>query len=176
VSKHYRRKYLVDGRYQLSQAAAVILGNVIVAVLVGALLSWFYLLAWDGSVAVNHNRRIPFYITICILVVVALSSYFNLRKSRSIAGMMKKLHTVLDNAGRGEFPATKIVFRKSDYFGQLATPLNECLGQLRKSRSAGGPALIESLQDLADRIEKDKIDNAGVKRSLRKIIRTLEQG
>jgi hypothetical protein len=59
--------------------------------------------------------------------------------------------------------------------GQLAAPLNEYPGQLRKSRSAGGPAIIESLQNLADRIEKNKIDNAGVKRSLDEIIQTLKQ-
>ena len=171
---YYRRKYLVDGRYQLSQAAAVIIANVMVLLLISALLSWFYLIAWDGSVAVNHNQRIPFYIMICVLIVTLFSVYFSLRRSRSVAGMMKKLHTVLENAGQGVFPEKKLVFRNSDYFRQLATPLNECLNQLQKKQGVDEAAMIGSLQELVDRIEQDEIDNAGVKRSLGEIIRALK--
>ena len=99
MKRRYTRKLWVDPRYQVVQMAAVVLANILVALLIAGLLSWFYLLVWDGSVAVNHNQRIPIYVAVAALAVTLVTVYCSLRRSRAIAGMMKKLHTVLSEAG-----------------------------------------------------------------------------
>jgi hypothetical protein len=131
VKRRYTRKLWVDPRYQVVQMAAVVLANILVALLIAGLLSWFYLLVWDGSVAVNHNQRIPIYVAVAALAVTLVTVYCSLRRSRAIAGMMKKLHTVLSEAGEGQLPANKLAFRRDDYFPHLAEPLNLCLERLR---------------------------------------------
>ena len=67
MKRRYTRKLWVDPRYQVVQMAAVVLANILVALLIAGLLSWFYLLVWDGSVAVNHNQRIPIYVAVAAL-------------------------------------------------------------------------------------------------------------
>lgn len=160
----YKRAYLVDGRYQLGQMAVEIASNVLVALAIAALLSWFYLLEWDGSVAYDHNRRIPVYLLAFVLITVLTASFFSLRRSRSIAGMMKKLHSVLDNAARGVFPEGELAFRKSDYYGHLAAPLNSCLRQLQQKKGTDAAQAVDELRGLAARIEKREIDEVEIVR------------
>lgn len=150
VKKKYRRKYLVNGRYQLAQALVAVLANAFAVLLTGALLAWFYLVVWDGSLAVNHNRLIPLYLAGSLTVVVFSSSYFSLRSSRSVAGMMKKLQMVLEDAGRGVLPERQVRFRKSDYFQELEAPLNACLEQLRKKKAAPELAVAGSREQKSD--------------------------
>ncbi len=174
VKRNDRRKYLVDGRYQLTQVAVVLCANILAVLLTSAMLSWFYLIAWDGSVAVNHNQRIPYYIATCVLVVILCSVFFSLRRSRSAAGMMTILHTILDNARRRTFPECAIAFRKTDYirFRQLAEPLNDCLNQLERLQASDYAALMERLEDLAAGIEKGEIDISGVQHILDTLLQT----
>ncbi len=156
-SKKVKRRYLVDGRYQFTQLLAVVLANILVVLLVAALLSWFYLLAWDGSVAYNHNQRIPVYVVGCLLVVILASSYFSMRRSRETAGMMKKLRSVLENAGKGVFPEQPLMFRRSDHYKDMAEPLNTCLEQLKAQQEQEGQTDIrQRLKELADEIEQGR--------------------
>lgn len=155
MKRSYRRKYLVDIGYQFAQAGLVIAANLLVALLMAALLSWFYLLEWDGSIAVDHNRRIPVYILTFMFVVMLGTTLLSLRRSRMIAGMFLKLNKVLSDAAEGILPEREISFRRSDYFGQLADPLNRCLRRL--GQSDGGQsdgreqtALLGALGEILD--------------------------
>jgi len=174
-TKNNRRKYIVDGKYQLSQVAAVVLSNSMVVALIAALLSWFYLIAWDGSVVVNYNRQIPIYLVICLVIVTLLSIYFSLHRSRSVAGMMKKLHYILENAEKGVFPEQKLVFRKSDYFRQIAVPLNQCLLQLQKNQKQNDGIFIQELEYLIHSIEKGETDISQVRISLQNILKNRKK-
>lgn len=169
MKKAYRRKYLVDSSYQFSQAGAVIAANVLVALLMAGLLSWFYLLEWNGNLVYDHNRLIPIYILTLILIVTLGTTLLSLRRSRIIAGMIKKLHSVLSDAGQGILPERAIRFRRSDYFGQLAVPLNRCLERLRH-REAREDALLTALHEIAARAERQPADNPELLRDLQAVI------
>lgn len=153
----YKRAYFVDLGYQLPQLVAGVIAIVLVALLLAGLLSWFYLLAWDGSIAYHHNRLIPVYVLSLILVVAVVMAIFNLRRSREIAGMMKKLQRLLEDASQGTFPEQEVTFRKSDYFAPLASSLNACLRQLRVTQASiknQGPADLVSLADETKKLGK----------------------
>jgi hypothetical protein len=168
VSRRFPRRLLIDPRYQFLQMAAVVVGNILVTILIAGLLSWFYLVAWDGSVAVNHNQRIPVYVAMAALMVTMLTVYCSLRRSRAVAGMMHKLHIVLDNAGEGRLPDSRLAFRKSDYFSQLADPLNRCLDRMRQQQS--DPATSVRLRDLLEEIDGGSVDLSQVRDTLAAMI------
>lgn len=176
------RKYLVDSGYQLTQAGILVVANVLVALLMAALLSWFYLLEWDGSIAYDHNRRIPIYILSLTLTVIVVATLLSLRRSRRIAGMFMKLNQLLENAAAGVLPEREVRFRRSDDFRELAGPLNRCLARLRDqqagaSRQPGNADLAEQLAALRSRLEQGErpgLADAGVLDDLKAIIAQLE--
>jgi hypothetical protein len=181
------RKYLVDSGYQLTQAGILVAANVLVALLMAALLSWFYLLEWDGSIAYDHNRRIPLYILSLTLIVIVVATLLSLRRSRRIAGMFTKLNRLLESAAGGELPEREVSFRRSDDFRELAGPLNRCLARLRElqpERQAGAsgqpgeadPAVqLAAMRSGLERGETLLRADAGVLDDLKAIIAYLER-
>ena len=176
MGKTYKRKYWVNTGFQLGQAAALIVAHAALAMLIFALLSWFYMIVWDGDVTVNYNREIPYYIFVLLVIVTLVSVYFSLRRSRRIAGMMKKIHTVLDNAGKGRFPDRELTFRASDYFKELAVPLNVCLEQLRQGQGSSPERIAGRIQIVADGISSGEMDMDRVKSALDEIIASARAG
>lgn len=162
----YRRRYLVDKRYQLTQAGVAIAANILVVLLMATLMSWFYLFYLDNVVVCDHNRLFPLYLGVTMVLVVFLSTLMSLRRSRAVAGMIRKLDSVLRDAAAGKFPDSPLVFRKGDCFGWLAHPLNLCFIRLKWQRNAQDRA-ISSLREL-----KDRIDSQGVNRE--KIVQDLD--
>jgi hypothetical protein len=174
-SKQFKRKYIVHAKYQLTQAAAMIIANLSIAFLMVALLSWFYLLIWDGhgSVIYNHNQMIPVYL-ICVTILISLLSLFwSLRRSRTIAGMIKKIDNVLTEASHGIFPERPLGFRKGDHFTSLSVSLNRCLSQLKK-KDINENSEIVSIQALMNRIDSGGMSNKEVLSSLSDILKRLE--
>lgn len=164
---------LVNTHYQFPQAGVAVISHVIVGILVASFLSWFYLLIFDGHVVCNHNRVIPWYLASIGLVIVLLSIYSSLRRSRTIAGMMLKIETTLNKAATGEYPDKPLVFRKNDHFKVLAPALNRCLITLRHQD--------KQLQKTASRLDnlKQKVnsneDRREVGRRIDEIIAELKQ-
>ena len=174
-SKQIKRKYLVNGKYQLSQAAVTIIANLSVAFLMAALLSWFYLLVWDGhgSVIYNHNKMIPVYLVGAAILVILLSLFWSLRRSRAIAGMIKKIDKVLIDASHGVFPERPLVFRKGDHFTSLSDSLNRCISQLKK-QNINESSEVVSIQALMNRIDSGGMSNKEILSNLGDILRRLE--
>lgn len=170
----FRRKYIVNKKYQFGQVAAVLAANLLVAVLMAVLLSWFYLLVLDGGVVCNHNRQVPVYLAGATLIIVLLSMFWSLRRSRSIAGMIKKLDSVLTEAGHGIFPDSPLVFRKGDHFTSLSVPLNRCIARLRERDNCRAVA-VPAIQTLVDRIDSESMSNKDVISGLTDIIAQLEE-
>jgi len=169
VSGCRHRKILVHPRYQFVQLALVLVTNIVVTVTISALLSWFYLLAWDGAVAYNHNQHIPLYVALFALAVTSLTVFFSLRQSRAIAGMMHKIYETLDDADRGVFPDGRLEFRANDYFRQMADPLNRCLDRLRRGRADA--ILRARLDNLVGEIDSGAVEPAAIRQALHAILR-----
>ncbi|PHR27270.1 MAG: hypothetical protein COA36_09800 [Desulfotalea sp.] len=174
MSKGYKRKYLVDASFQLSQVSVLIVANVLIILLISALLSWFYLIAWDGSTAYNHNQRIPIYIAVITALIIISTVFLSFRRSRSIAGMMKKIQVVLEDAALGILPERKLTFRKGDHFQQLATPLNDCIELLRKRPAASADAIINDLQILKKDIGAPGTDSKSLQTTISNIIQKMQ--
>jgi len=168
----FRRRYLVNPRYQLTQAGVAIAANIVVALLMAALMSWFYLLYLNKGVACNHNHLFPFYVIGATLVVILVSMELSLRRSRAVAGMMCKLDIVLRDAAKGILPDSPLVFRKGDYFGLLARPLNDCFAQLLFQRNSQFAAL-DALRALKSRIGAEAMSDEQISRHLDEIIAEL---
>jgi len=174
MSTRYKRRYFVDLGYQLPQLAVFLFSNVLVALLIAAFLSWFYLLAWDGSVAYNHNRFIPVYIVSIVVCVALAAAFFSLRRSREIAGMMKKLQLLLNEASHGRLPDGDVTFRKSDYFAPLAGPLNNCLDRLRQNGSVATMERESLLVELAEEARLLGVADETVRRLTSKLRERIE--
>lgn len=165
----HRRRYLVNTRYQLTQAGVAIAANLLVALLMAALMSWFYLLSLNRGLAANHNQLFPVYLSVAALMVIVFSTFWSLRRSRIVAGMMRKLDLILRDAARGVFPDAPLVFRKGDYFAWLAQPLNECFLQLRK-RQELQEVTASALRELQRKIADGKLTSDGVARKIDEIL------
>ena len=175
MSTKHKRKQVVDVRYQFGRVAAGVAANVLVTLLAAGVLSWFYLLEMDGSVAYDHNSTFPLLMAGLAVVVVVVHAYFGFRRSRAVAGLMKKLRTVLNDAARGQLPEREIVFRRTDYFRDLAGPLNQCLGQLRRTAASGNELAVAELGRLIDQVEGGNMDQADLCRSLKELAQKLRQ-
>ncbi len=136
MGRIFKRALVVDGGYQIRQAVVVIISNMLIALGVAALLTWFYLMEWDGSIAYNHNHVAPVLLAGVVAFVAIAVPLFSFRRSRELAGMMKKMKWLLEDAAAGKVPEQQVRFRRSDYFGYLAEPLNKCFEQIRQ-RQAG---------------------------------------
>ncbi len=169
MKKGYKRKYLVNGRYQIPQALAVLLANVLALLLAVAVLAWFYLLVWDGSLAVSHNNVIPMLVGCCLVILFFSSAYFSIRRSRKIAGMMKKLNMVLHDASLGEIPNIPLAFRKSDYFKEIETPLNLCLLQLKLSHQGGTHDVLQKIQGISRDLDGGVVTEKDIQKRIQKI-------
>ncbi len=151
--QHKKRSYLVNFRYQLSQAAAILFSHLLVALLTGIIFSWFYLFMLDRGIACNHNRLLPLYLLGLALVVTAVTTFWIIRKSHGVAGAMNKIDKILTEAARENFPDQPVSFRRKDHFPELAEPVNHCLIRLKnilEERKKTKAALIELRGRLAD--------------------------
>lgn len=164
-----QRRYLINTRYQVTQAGVAIAANLLVILLMAALMSWFYLLYLNQGVSANHNRLFPMYIAAAALMVIVISTFWSLRRSRRVAGMMRKLDIVLMDAANGKFPESPLIFRKGDYFRWLASPLNSCFLRMQQQQR-----LLESttfaLETLKGKIDARQIPDEELAASLDGII------
>lgn len=172
--KKYKRKYLVNGRYQFSQAAVTIIANLSVALLITALLSWFYLLAWNGIVIYNHNKMIPVYLICIVVLVISFSLLWSLYRSRAIAGMIKKIDSTLTDASNGVFADEPLKFRKGDYFASLSVSLNRCLALLQEKESSAESEVF-AMQTLVSGIDSEDMNSKDVRNQLNVIIKRLKE-
>jgi hypothetical protein len=168
----YRRRYLVNTRYQLTQAGVAIAANLMVALLMAAMMSWFYLLYLESGIVANHNQLFPIYLAVASLIVLVISTFWSLRRSRIVAGMMRKLDIILRDAAGGIFPEKPLVFRKGDYFGWLAQPINDCFLQLKKQRRIHDSTVV-ALDELKTRIVAGEVNNEGIVRKIDEILAGL---
>jgi len=173
VKKTYKRKYLVNAPFQLKQVSVLIVANLMLVLLISSLLSWFYLIAWDGNAAYNYNKIIPVYILISAILVTLTTIFLSFRRSRAIAGMMHKLQLVLEDAALGVLPERRVVFRKSDYFQQLATPLNDCFNLIRNGQNVDSYEIAKELNNIIVQLETEDADNQELQNRLEGLIKKL---
>lgn len=130
------RRIIVDWKFQFKKALAVTAINVVLMLFMAAILSWFYLLAWDGSGIVVHNIHVPMLVVIAVAAGLIFSLIWSLVQGRMVAGSAKKLADVLKKAAEGDIPDLPVRFRKTDYFRHvLEGPLNDCLARLQREIS-----------------------------------------
>ena len=159
-AKH-KRKFLVNKRYQLRECGLSLTANILVALLMALLLSWFYLFVMDGGVVCNHNRRLPLYVAFLTMGIALIAAFWSLHKSRSVAGMMNKINILLNDASRGNFPSERLVFRKGDYFSWLAAPLNTCLVRMHRQQKCLQDAVPE-LEVVLEKLESGDADKGSI--------------
>jgi len=128
-----QRKFLVNSRYQLSHAGVILLSQMIVAFIAVAATAAFYLLFFQGGVIMDHNRTLPWFLLGVAIFALVMTLWLSLRRSRRVAGLMLKIEGLFLRASQGEFPERPLVFRRDDYFKELAGPLNACLVATREN-------------------------------------------
>lgn len=156
-----RRRLLINTRYQLRHMAVILSVNLLLMLLISVLISWFYLLFFKGNLTCDHNRLFPLYLAVLALAAVAFLALWSLYRSRSVAGMMRKIEQVLADAAAGRVPGQPLGFRKEDYFAPLAGPLNDCLSRMRRQdqqRIDAVGALRELHKDLAEQTLQNRVE------------------
>ncbi len=170
-----RRKYLVNYRYQLGQAAIVILSHLLVALLVALLFSWFYLFMLDGAIVCDHNRQLPRYLLGLAVVVTLLTTWWTIRRSHGVVGAVLKIDNSLRDAAQGKFPDEEIVFRENDHFPWMASSLNDCVRCLR-IRHEEKNRVLSALLAVQDRIKGDDLNREEAMAVLDAVISELQGG
>jgi len=171
--KKYKRKYIVNRKYQFAQAAVAVSANLLTGLLVAALVVWFYLLFYGGSVVADHNRALPVFLIAVALAVAIASSLCSLRRSHSVAGIIKKMEIVLQNAARGTLPEESLTFRKGDCFPALADPLNQCLNR-QKDMMGAMESSTRILREVLGGIENGKLNEAEISGVVKDVIKQLQ--
>ena len=171
--KKIRRKYLVNHRYQLSQAGVVLLSHLLVALLMAALLSWFYLFMLDGAIACNHNRQLPWYIVGLTAVIVLSTTWWTIRRSHRVAGSIFKIDKTLRLATSGEFPSQPFSFRRKDHFPELADTINRCLQGLQNCHEARN-SILTVLLAVQARLENGELSSDQAAEAIRTVIAEFE--
>ena len=132
MKEHRRRASWIDPRYQMKQAFISAGANLLVALMMAGLMSWFYLLVFQAPLGIDHNWWCPFIVAGAIVLIIIASALLSFRRSRAMAGMLRKIGLVMNGATEGRFPGRPLVFRKDDYSAGLAEPLNRCLVKMKK--------------------------------------------
>ena len=171
--KKYKRKYIVNRKYQFAQAAVAVSANLLTGLLVAALVVWFYLLFYGGPVVADHNRDLPVFLIAVALAVATASSLWSLRRSHSVAGIVKKMEIVLQNAARGTLPEGTLTFRKGDCFPALADPLNQCLNR-QKDMTGAIESSTRILSEVLGGIENGKVNEAEISVAVKDAIKQLQ--
>ncbi|MCK5231009.1 MAG: hypothetical protein KAR13_12120 [Desulfobulbaceae bacterium] len=153
-----RRRYLVNHRYQLSQAGVILVSHLLVALLMAGLLSWFYLFMLDGSIACNHNRQIPWYLGGAVVIITLATTWWAIRRSHCVVGTVVKIDKTLSSAAQGDFPDRSITFRKKDHFPWLASSINDCVKGLQACREEKN-IILTVLLAIQARLKSDQLSS-----------------
>jgi hypothetical protein len=145
IKGRFKRRYLVDKRYQLSQSLGLVATHLLVALCGVIMTAWFYLFMVDRRLVHNHNGALLNYLLVCAALLILLVVYASLRHSHRIAGVMFKLEMIFKNIGEGKYPEKPVGFRRRDYFHWLVPSLNRALDRCREKEAA--------LEDLYREIE-----------------------
>jgi len=147
--------------------------NLVLILLSATVVSWFYLFFYKGNMVCDLNRMFPWYMGGVALAVLLLLSLWCLNRSRSVAGMMRKVETVLVKAAHGHLPQEPLVFRKQDYFCALAAPINGCLARIRL-QDQQRHATVLALEELQQEIAEQPQDHAMVQQKVATIVSLLK--
>lgn len=133
--KKDKRRFLVDRKYQFIQAGIIAIANILIAFIVGAFFSWYYLIGMNNAfITTSHSNVLPTVIILILSMVFIGTLYTSFRRSRATAGMIEILHKLIDDASKEIFPEKDVVFRSNDYkkFRNIADPLNKCLSIMKQ--------------------------------------------
>jgi len=141
----FKRRYLVDKHYQLSQSLGLVATHILVALCAVLMTVWFYLFVIDRRLVHNHNSALLNYLLVGVVLLILLVVYAALRHSHRIAGVMFKLDMIFKNIDEGKYPEKPVGFRRRDYFHWLVPSLNRALDRCREKEA--------TLEDLYREIE-----------------------
>lgn len=142
-----KRKLFINRRYQIPHAAITLCSHLLVSMVTTIMVSAFYLLFFHGGITFNHNRLLPWYLLGMGSIILSSTLVYSLRRSRRIAGLMLKIEGTLARAARGQFPDHPLIFRKDDFFKELAPTLNACLLTIKEKEQR-----LENLRDQLDNL------------------------
>lgn len=168
----FKRRYLIDKRYQLTQSLGLVVTHLLVALFAVLMTVWFYLFVIDRRLIHNHNSALLVYLFVGAIVLTSISVYASLCHSHRIAGMIYKLEMIFKDVRLNRYPDKPVSFRRRDYFHWLTPSLNDALNHCRQQETA--------LDDLYKKIEvvRTEIVNGNL-RDMRMVadeLETLDRG
>ncbi|MCK5162530.1 MAG: methyl-accepting chemotaxis protein [Desulfobacula sp.] len=129
-----KRKYLINKKFQLSNALKITAIQIPCILVTGISISWFYLIFMDNRLYTDSNPGIFLHMFFLIILLSCGVIFFSIRFTHSIAGPVQKTGVVLRQIANGNLPEKKIKFRKKDSFKNLSNDLNHMIDSIRKDR------------------------------------------
>jgi ABC-type multidrug transport system fused ATPase/permease subunit len=137
--KKIRRKYILNKPFQFGYVAILIFLQLCVAVLVGLVISYFYLFVFNhGNLTIQHNYDLFLQWAIVLGTLSVVLIIWAIAYTHRIIGPVYRTRMLLRAAASGNIPSGKIKFRKNDKFKDLEDDLAACFELMQKYRDASG--------------------------------------
>ncbi len=173
-AKPFKRKKIIVNQHFQWRYTATVLFTVLVAVGVTALsVSWFHLFVGEKRLVCDSNGALVLTLLGVSAVLVLVLLVRTLLFTHSIAGPVHKVGLVLNRAANGEFDVEPLRFRRGDSFGELATAVNNCVGNLREVHECRA-LLSEQVADLHALFDEAEINREQLQSRLQQLRRTID--
>ncbi|MBN1140436.1 MAG: hypothetical protein JXB25_01370 [Deltaproteobacteria bacterium] len=169
------RNLVLDRGFQLRHAGAMIAVQLLTALAVAGVSSWFYLVILDERLICDHNQSALWTFSLTVLVLVLAILAWSIRFTHSLAGPLLKLDRVLNAAAQGELPRERVTFRGRDRLRSLEAGLNGCLtalGRERRGREQAAAILQSTLAEWGHQ----EVDGFELAERLRQLAASLRGG
>ncbi|MBC2694609.1 MAG: hypothetical protein HF982_04900 [Desulfobacteraceae bacterium] len=137
--KKVRTKYILNKSFQFGYLSILIFLQLCVAVLVGLVISYFYLFVFDrGNLTIQHNYDLFLQWAIVLGTLSVVLIIWGVAYTHRIIGPIYKTRILLRAAASGNIPRGKIKFRKNDKFKDLEHDLASCFKTMQKYKQSSG--------------------------------------
>lgn len=130
-----RRRILVNSRFQFVHVLNILFITGAGSLLLSFLAAWLFLGFFDQRLEMCGIHDGFFVFLGAAIIVVVSGIIWSFYYTRNIAGQMKKISVLLENAAKDEIPEKdSIKFRDNDSFKWIASSLEACFDNIRSKK------------------------------------------
>ena len=133
--KNVRRNYIVDKSFQFKFVGVILLLQILVAILVGFGVAFFYFFVFDaGKVVCETNYSVFVQWAIIVAFASLALIIWGIAYTNRIIGPVHRIQNLLRAAASGNIPSGDIGFRKKDLFQGVEKDLAACFKTMERYR------------------------------------------
>jgi uncharacterized membrane protein YccC len=171
-----KRRYLVNLRYQLPHVGGIVALAAINGTIIVAITAWIMLFGINPRMTASISETFVYCIAGVLVVTSILSIIWSLRYTRSAAGLLHNVSTILKDLADGRRVETPVRFRADDAeFIALEKSMNSVIGMLKDDENLHRRVAL-ALDALQEELRNGEVDIESAAAGMRSIINILNRG